>query len=113
LPGLNLRIIIRPCAEKLHSLDHPASGSHLIPVVGSLHTQILFQPISTLDQLNQSGVQAITLYDSVDPRRRERWIEDHGFVDTLITNPHLVQTGLDLVTFQTVVLLVLPVFWLF
>ncbi len=53
--------------------------------------------------LKQSGVQAITLYGSVDPRRRERWIEDHGYVDTLITNPHLVQTGLDLVSFQTVV----------
>ena len=46
---------------------------------------------------------AITLYGSVDPRRRERWIEDHGYVDTLITNPRLVQTGLDLVSFQTVV----------
>jgi len=53
--------------------------------------------------LKQSGVQAITLYGSVDPRRRERWIEDHGYVDTLITNPRLVQTGLDLVSFQTVV----------
>ena len=51
--------------------------------------------------LKQSGVQAITLYGSVDPRRRERWIEDHGYVDTLITNPRLVQT--DLVSFQTVV----------
>jgi len=48
-------------------------------------------------------VQAITLYGSVDPRRRERWIEDHGYVDALITNPRLVQTGLDLVSFQTVV----------
>jgi hypothetical protein len=53
--------------------------------------------------LKQSGVQAITLYSSVDPRRRERWIEDHSYVDTLITNPRLVQTGLDLVSFQTVV----------
>ncbi len=53
--------------------------------------------------LKQSGVQAITLYGSVDPRRRERWIEDHGYADTLITNPRLVQTGLDLVSFQTVV----------
>jgi hypothetical protein len=53
--------------------------------------------------LKQSGVQAITLHGSVDPRKRERWIEDHGYVDTLITNPRLVQTGLDLVSFQTVV----------
>lgn len=53
--------------------------------------------------LKQSGVQAITLYGSVDPRRRERWIEDHSYADALITNPRLVQTGLDLVSFQTVV----------
>ena len=53
--------------------------------------------------LKQSGVQAITLYGSVDPRRRERWIEDHGYVDTLITHPRLVQTGPDLISFQTVV----------
>jgi hypothetical protein len=33
--------------------------------------------------LKQSSVQAITLYGSVDPRRRERWIEDHGYVDTM------------------------------
>jgi hypothetical protein len=36
-------------------------------------------------------------------RRCEGWIEDHGYVDTLITNPCLVQTGLDLVSFYTVV----------
>jgi SNF2 family DNA or RNA helicase len=53
--------------------------------------------------LKLSGVQAITLYGSVAPRRRERWIEDHSFVDTLTTNPRLVQTGLDLVSFQTIV----------
>jgi hypothetical protein len=53
--------------------------------------------------LKESGAQAITLYGSVNPRRRERWIEDHGYADALITNPRLVQTGLDLVSFQTVV----------
>jgi hypothetical protein len=53
--------------------------------------------------LKQSGVQAITLYGSVNPRRRERWIEDHDYADALITNPRLVQTGLDLVSFHTVV----------
>jgi hypothetical protein len=53
--------------------------------------------------LKQSGVQAITLYGSVNPRRRERWIEDHDYADVLITNPRLVQTGLDLVSFHTVV----------
>lgn len=53
--------------------------------------------------LKQSGVQAITLYGSVNPRRRESWIEEHNHGDVLLTNPRLVQTGLDLVSFQTVV----------
>ncbi len=53
--------------------------------------------------LTHPGLRKITLYSSVDPRRREAWIEKHFEADVLITNPRLVQTGLDLVSFQTVV----------
>lgn len=35
--------------------------------------------------------------------QREAWIQNHSDVNVLITNPHLVQTGLDLVSFATVV----------
>jgi hypothetical protein len=53
--------------------------------------------------LRHAGLRAITLYSSVSPRRREAWIEKHADADVLITNPRLVQTGLDLVSFSTVV----------
>lgn len=53
--------------------------------------------------LTQSGLQAITLHGSVNPRRRKRWIEDHGYADGLIINPRLLQTGMDLVSFASVV----------
>jgi hypothetical protein len=53
--------------------------------------------------LRQAGLRAITLYSSVSPRKREAWIEKHDDADVLITNPRLVQTGLDLVSFSTVV----------
>ena len=49
--------------------------------------------------LKDAGLRTITLYSSVDPRRREAWIEKHADADVLITNPRLVQTGLDLVSF--------------
>jgi hypothetical protein len=53
--------------------------------------------------LRDAGLRTITLYSSVDPRRREAWIEKHSDADVLITNPRLVQTGLDLVSFASVV----------
>jgi SNF2 family DNA or RNA helicase len=53
--------------------------------------------------LKKAGLRTITLYSSVDPRRREAWIEKHADADVLITNPQLVQTGLDLIGFSSVV----------
>lgn len=53
--------------------------------------------------LKNAGVRVITLYSSVDPRKREAWIDRHADVDVLITNPRLVATGLDLVNFASIV----------
>jgi hypothetical protein len=53
--------------------------------------------------LKDAGLRTITLYSSVNPRKREAWIEKHSDADVLITNPRLVQTGLDLVSFASVV----------
>jgi SNF2 family DNA or RNA helicase len=53
--------------------------------------------------LKNAGLRVITLYSSVDPRKREAWIDRHADVDVLITNPRLVATGLDLVNFASVV----------
>jgi hypothetical protein len=53
--------------------------------------------------LKDAGLRTITLYSSVNPRKREAWIEKHADADVMITNPRLVQTGLDLVGFASVV----------
>jgi hypothetical protein len=53
--------------------------------------------------LKDAGLRVITLYSSVDPRKRQAWIDRHADVDVLITNPRLVATGLDLVNFASVV----------
>jgi hypothetical protein len=53
--------------------------------------------------LKDAGLRVITLYSSVDPRKREAWIEKHADADVMIANPRLVQTGLDLINFASVV----------
>jgi len=56
------------------------------------------------DTLRGAGLRVTTLYGNVDPRKREAWIDRQAdSLDVLITNPRLVQTGLDLVAFSTVV----------
>ena len=54
--------------------------------------------------LKKAGLRAEVLHSNVSPRKRERWIEQHAHeMDVLIVNPKLVETGLDLVQFATVV----------
>ncbi len=54
--------------------------------------------------LEAQGVRAEILRSSVDTRQREQWVADHvPHLDVLICNPGLVQTGLDLVQFATVI----------
>jgi hypothetical protein len=56
------------------------------------------------DILRRAGLRAEILSSGVDTRRREAWIEKNGHrTDVLIVNPRLVETGLDLVQFATVV----------
>ncbi len=53
--------------------------------------------------LRQAGLRAVTLYGSVNPHQREAWIARHSHAEVLLVNPKLVETGLDLVQFATVV----------
>lgn len=54
--------------------------------------------------LEQNRIRAEVLPASVEAERREEWIKSRvDKLDALITNPKLVQTGLDLVYFQTIV----------
>jgi len=55
--------------------------------------------------LENAGLRAIVLSSGVETRKREAWIRDRvdARTDVMICNPKLVETGLDLVQFATVV----------
>ena len=56
--------------------------------------------------LASAHLRADTLKANVEASKREAWLHKRmgqGMLDVLITNPKLVETGLDLVAFQTVV----------
>jgi len=54
------------------------------------------------DALGEAGLRAMVLRQEVSPRRRDRWVRKH-LPDVLIANPRLVETGLNLVAYATVV----------
>jgi hypothetical protein len=57
-----------------------------------------------LKVLRDGGVRAEVLTSGVNPRKREEWIAKRVFsLDALVVNPRLVETGLDLVAFSSVV----------
>ena len=57
-----------------------------------------------LNAVETSGLRATILSGSVNPRKREAWIEKRAdSLDVLICNPKLVETGLDLVQFSSIV----------
>ncbi len=54
--------------------------------------------------LRNGSVRAEVLTSGVNPRKREEWIAKRVFgLDALVVNPRLVETGLDLVDFSSVV----------
>ena len=55
--------------------------------------------------LTDAGVRAEIMEDTVPPRRREEWVANHlrQGMQVMITNPGLVETGLDLNDFTTLI----------
>ena len=54
--------------------------------------------------LEKAGLRVTVLHGSVDPRKREEWIAKRTpATDVLICNPKLVETGLDLIAYSTVI----------
>ena len=54
-----------------------------------------------VDVLVKAGIPGVVvLKSSISPSKREKWLEDHP-ANVLITNPKLVETGLDLVQYST------------
>lgn len=58
-----------------------------------------------LSRLLENGIRAEIMEENVTPRKREKWVEDRVSqgVQVLITNPSLVETGLDLNHFTTLI----------
>ena len=57
-----------------------------------------------LKVLRDGGVRAEVLTSGINPRKREEWIANRVYgLDALVVNPRLVETGLDLVAFSSVV----------
>ena len=53
--------------------------------------------------LNRAGITSVAILDpKIPPRKREKWLQQHP-ARVLITNPKLVETGLDLVQYSTVI----------
>ncbi len=54
--------------------------------------------------LRDGGVRTEVLHSSINPRKREEWIAKRVVgLDALVVNPRLVETGLDLIAFSSVV----------
>lgn len=55
--------------------------------------------------LRERGIRVEVMEDTVAPRKREQWVESHlrQGMQVLIVNPSLVETGLDLNTFTTLI----------
>lgn len=55
--------------------------------------------------LTEAGIRAEIMEDTVPPRKREEWVETHlrQGMQVMITNPGLVETGLDLNDFTTLI----------
>ena len=54
--------------------------------------------------LQSAGLRVAILGGNIDPRKREDWILKRvNTIDALICNPLLVETGMDLVSFATIV----------
>lgn len=54
--------------------------------------------------LQSNGMRVAILGGKVDPRKREAWIAKRAdAIDVMICNPRLVETGLDLIQFSTVI----------
>jgi hypothetical protein len=50
----------------------------------------------------RAGICPVVLSETIDPRKREEWLKKND-APVLITNPRLVETGLDLVQYSTAI----------
>lgn len=78
-----------------------AAGRRVVVYVRQTGTRDIRQRL--VDILASAGIANVgVLKQSVSPRQREAWLRKNNF-SVLVTNPKLVETGLDLVQYSTVV----------
>ena len=60
---------------------------------------------SLLNMLEENGITAFEMKSNVAPDKREEWVENHlnKGMEVMICNPSLVETGLDLLDFTSIV----------
>mgnify|MGYP000639711951 CR=1 FL=1 len=112
------------CKELLHSLEpvitstrpllnkekwladycraEAAAGRKVLVYVRQTGTRDIQERLENI--LGETGLRVRVLTSSVGTQEREKWIERYApGLDVLVVNPRLVETGLDLVQFATVV----------
>ncbi len=77
-----------------------AQGRRVVVFVRQTGTRDI-QP-RLVEILTRAGLNAGHLPRSISPRKREAWIKAHPY-QVLVTNPRLVETGLDLVEYSSIV----------
>lgn len=114
LPG-SLQPLIEPKdvsgPDELHEKDHAVLDIVKRKVENGERVLIYtnWVKIDTQDKLTkllrEKGYRTEVLRVNVAPNKREKWVEDkvRNGIDVLITNPSLVETGLDLNAFTTLI----------
>ena len=98
--------VLYPKEKALIRLVRDERDSHRRVLVYATHTGTRDITGRMKSILEAEGFKvAVMKADSVAPDRREKWVADrvNQDIDVLICNPRLVQTGLDLVDFPTIV----------
>jgi len=96
--------VLYPKEEKLIEIVKAEREGGRKVLVYCTHTQRRDVTGRLEEALKKEGIRVEILRPSVPSEKRENWIEEHaGDLECLITNPRLVQTGLDLVMFPAMV----------
>lgn len=104
-PVIFTEVVASPKELELIDICKAAKARKRRVLVYSAYTGVRDTTARLKQLLEQQGFKAAVLRASVDPARREDWIQekvDQGF-DVVICNPDLVKTGLDLIDFTTIV----------
>ncbi|GAH11493.1 unnamed protein product, partial [marine sediment metagenome] len=95
---------IYPKEQRLLELIKTEKAAGRRVLVYCTHTKRRDVTQRLLSIFTSNGLSAEILKQSIASEKREVWIQEHtGSLDVLITNPKLVQTGLDLVQFPTII----------